>query len=303
MTPMIEIENLKKVFPPVTAVDGLTLSVNKGEIFGIVGPDGAGKTTTLRIVCGLMNPTSGAARIMGLDVTRETEAVKDRIGYMAQKFGLYPDLTVQENMLFYADLFGITGEERNRLAVSLLEMTRMLPFRERQAGKLSGGMKQKLALVCTLLHRPDVLILDEPTNGVDPVSRRDFWKILRKLVADGLTVFVTTAYLDEADLCDRVGLMHAGRLILLDTPKVLKESLPEGCYELRSADVRAIREDLRGKPDVADVELAGSKLHVFLKPGASEDVLRQTGAEFRRILPSLEDVFIATVRKEATRAA
>lgn len=303
MTPMIEIEDLRKEFPPVTAVDGLSLTVGKGEIFGIVGPDGAGKTTTLRIVCGLMNPTSGTVRVTGLDVTRETESVKDRIGYMAQKFGLYPDLTVRENMLFYADLFGITGEERNTLAVSLLEMTRMLPFRERPAGKLSGGMKQKLALMCTLLHRPEVLILDEPTNGVDPVSRRDFWKILRRLVADGLTVFVTTAYLDEADLCDRVGLMNTGRLILLETPKALKESLPEACFEVRADNVRAVREVLREKPEVADVELAGSKLHVFLKPGATEEVLRQTGAEYRRIMPSLEDVFIATVSKEASRAA
>ncbi|MFN7935026.1 MAG: ABC transporter ATP-binding protein [Bryobacteraceae bacterium] len=303
MTPMIEIASLTKQFPPVTAVDGLSLSVAKGEIFGIVGPDGAGKTTTLRIVCGLMDPTSGTVRVTGLDVTKETEAVKDRIGYMAQKFGLYPDLTVEENMLFYADLFGIVGEERNKLAVSLLEMTRMLPFRNRHAGKLSGGMKQKLALMCTLLHRPEVLILDEPTNGVDPVSRRDFWKILRHLVGEGLTVFVTTAYLDEAELCDRVGLMNGGKLILLDTPRNLKESLPEACYELRAENVRAIRETLWGKPEIADVEMAGSKLHVFLKPGASDEVLRQTGAEFRRILPSLEDVFIATVNKEASRAA
>lgn len=179
----------------------------------------------------------------------------------------------------------------------------MVWFRERPAGKLSGGMKQKLALMCTLLHRPEVLILDEPTNGVDPVSRRDFWKILRRLVADGLTVFVTTAYLDEADLCDRVGLMNTGRLILLETPKALKESLPEACFEVRADNVRAVREVLREKPEVADVELAGSKLHVFLKPGATEEVLRQTGAEYRRIMPSLEDVFIATVSKEASRAA
>ncbi|MBL8219016.1 MAG: ABC transporter ATP-binding protein [Bryobacterales bacterium] len=303
MTPMIELEGLTKQFPSITAVNGLSFTVGKGEIFGIVGPDGAGKTTTLRIVCGLVNPTSGSVRVTGLDVTKETEAVKDRIGYMAQKFGLYPDLTVQENMLFYADLFGITGEERNTLAVKLLEMTRMLPFRDRHAGKLSGGMKQKLALMCTLLHKPEVLILDEPTNGVDPVSRRDFWKILRQLVAEGLTVFVTTAYLDEAELCDRVGLMNAGRLILLDTPKALKEGLAEACYELRAENARAIRDTLRGKAEVADVELAGSKLHVFLRPGASDEVLRQTGSEYRRILPSLEDVFIATVRKEALRAA
>lgn len=303
MTPMIEIEGLTRTFASLTAVNNISFTVNKGEIFGMVGPDGAGKTTTLRIVCGLMNPTSGSVRVTGLDVTKQTDAVKDRIGYMAQKFGLYPDLTVEENMLFYADLFGIAGAEHERLAASLLEMTRMAPFRARHAGKLSGGMKQKLALMCTLLHHPQVLILDEPTNGVDPVSRRDFWKILRQLVAEGLTVFVTTAYLDEADLCDRVALMNGGRLILLDTPKALKQSLPEACYELRTDDPRAVRDVLRTKPEVADVELAGSKLHVFLKPGTNEAILQLPGVDSRRITPSLEDVFIATVNKEAARAS
>jgi ABC-2 type transport system ATP-binding protein len=181
MPAMIETRDLTRRFDALVAVDRLNLTVERGEIFGLVGPDGAGKTTTLRILCGLMNPSEGSATVAGHDVARESQAVKDRIGYMAQRFGLYGDLTVDENMEFYGDLFGIVGKERDELSGRLLQMTRMEPFRERQAGRLSGGMKQKLALMCTLLHRPEVLFLDEPTNGVDPVSRRDFWAILYQL--------------------------------------------------------------------------------------------------------------------------
>src|SRR5438067_11116004 len=195
MDVMIETHDLTRQFGALTAVDKLNLTVDKGEIFGLVGPDGAGKTTTLRMLSGLMDPTSGEARVAGHDTSREARAVKDQIGYMAQRFGLYQDLTVEENMIFYADLFGVTGAEREERTGRLLKMTRMEPFRERQAGRLSGGMKQKLALMCTLLHRPEILLLNEPTNGVDPVSRREFWAILYQLVKDGITVFVTTAYL------------------------------------------------------------------------------------------------------------
>ncbi len=192
-------ENLTRKFGELTAVDRLNIEIAEGEIFALVGPDGAGKTTTMRLLCGLMNPTEGRAVVTGLDVAKSPDDVKDHIGYMAQKFGLYTDLTVQENMDFYADLFGIIGQERKDLGDRLLKMTRMEPFRIAQAGKLSGGMKQKLALMCTLLHKPRVLFLDEPTNGVDPVSRRDFWAILYSLVREGLTVMVATAYLDEAE--------------------------------------------------------------------------------------------------------
>ena len=222
MPSVIEIQGLTRRFGPLTAVDHLDLTVAAGEIFGLVGPDGAGKTTTLRMLCGLMEPSEGTARIAGHDVAREPQAVKDRIGYMAQRFGLYVDLTVEENMVFYADLFGITGAERDSLTVELLRMTRMEEFRKRQAGRLSGGMKQKLALMCTLLHRPQILFLDEPTNGVDPVSRRDFWTILYRLLKDGITIFMTTAYLDEAERCNRVGLMHKGKLIRCAPPDELK---------------------------------------------------------------------------------
>jgi ABC-2 type transport system ATP-binding protein len=226
MDPIIQTENLTRRFGPLTAVDHLTLEVWPGEIFGLVGPDGAGKTTTLRLLCGLLDPSEGRARVAGRDVARDPQGVKDRIGYMAQRFGLYADLTVEENMLFYADLFGITGNVRAELMPSLLRMTRMEPFRDRQAGRLSGGMKQKLALMCTLLHRPQILLLDEPTNGVDPVSRRDFWAILYQLLKDGITIFMTTAYLDEAERANRVGLMHHGRLIRCQPPEELKAGQP-----------------------------------------------------------------------------
>jgi ABC-2 type transport system ATP-binding protein len=236
---IIETTDLTRRFGALTAVDHLNLSVSRGEIFGLVGPDGAGKTTTLRLLCTLMNPTEGSARVAGYDVVREAQAVKDQIGYMAQRFGLYADLTVAENMAFYADLFDITGETRTELARRLLQMTRMAPFVDREAGRLSGGMKQKLALMCTLLHRPRILFLDEPTNGVDPVSRRDFWAILYQLLKDGITVFMTTAYLDEAERCNRVGLMHKGKLIQCDEPEELKRRA--GTINLEGAFVQTIR--------------------------------------------------------------
>jgi ABC-2 type transport system ATP-binding protein len=240
MEPIIQTVNLTRRFGALTAVDRLNLSVAPGEIFGLVGPDGAGKTTTLRMLCGLLDPTEGSARVAGHDAARESQAVKDHIGYMAQRFGLYADLTVEENMVFYADLFNIVGEERASLSARLLQMTRMDPFRGRRAGRLSGGMKQKLALMCTLLHRPRILFLDEPTNGVDPVSRRDFWAILYQLLKDGITIFMTTAYLDEAERCNRVGLMHRGRLVRCETPEALKREA--GAETLEGAFIHTIRQ-------------------------------------------------------------
>ena len=247
----------------------------------------------------------------GTTSLRIPEAVKDQIGYMAQRFGLYGDLTVDENMNFYADLFGISKTESAALMPQLLRMTRMDPFRKRLARNLSGGMKQKLALMCTLLHHPQVLFLDEPTNGVDPVSRRDFWAILYQLVHDGLTVLVTTAYLDEAERCNRVGLMNQGRMIRCDTPRALKRALAETCYEVESDDRHAARELLHSQPGVLSVEPAGAKLHLFLasnetSPAKLNQELTAVGlspAEFREIMPSLEDVFIGLVRKESAAHA
>ncbi len=240
MAAIIETRDLTRRFGAVTAVDHLNLTIQPGEIFGLVGPDGAGKTTTLRMLCGLMDPSEGSARVAGHDVARESRAVKDQIGYMAQRFGLYGDLTVDENMAFYADLFGVTGADREALTAQLLRMTRMEPFRGRQAGRLSGGMKQKLALMCTLLHHPQILFLDEPTNGVDPVSRRDFWAILYQLLKDGITIFMTTAYLDEAERCNRVGLMHKGRLIRCEAPDEMKHAT--GTTTLEAAFIKTIHQ-------------------------------------------------------------
>jgi ABC-2 type transport system ATP-binding protein len=239
MAPIIFTQGLTRRFGDITAVDHLDIAVDEGEIFGLVGPDGAGKTTTLRMLCALANPTEGSATVAGHDVVREARAVKDEIGYMAQRFGLYQDLSVRENMDFYADLFGIVGAEREQMRSSLLRMTRMAQFCDRKAVHLSGGMKQKLALMCTLLHRPRILFLDEPTNGVDPVSRRDFWAILYQLLKEGITIFLTTAYLDEAERCNRVGLMHKGRLIRCDTPERLRAEA--GVDRLEAAFIQTIR--------------------------------------------------------------
>ena len=301
MSIVIHAENLTRRFGELTAVDHLNLDVAEGEIFGLVGPDGAGKTTTMRLLCGLMDPTEGQAVVAGHDVTRELDQMKDQIGYMAQRFGLYTDLTVQENMDFYSDLFGISKRERDEMGARLLQMTRMEPFRKRPAGKLSGGMKQKLALMCTLLHKPRVLFLDEPTNGVDPVSRRDFWAILYQLVRGGLTVFVTTAYLDEAERANRVGFLYQGKMIRCDTPAALKRGISEAVYLITSDDHRKTMSILEGQPGVLAVQPAGADLHLFIDP--QSHVARKawrsvTPFGYRPIVPSLEDVFIALARKE-----
>src|ERR1700722_9921381 len=306
MSTVIHAENLTRKFGDLVAVDHLNLDVAEGEIFGLVGPDGAGKTTTMRLLCGLMNPTEGKAIVAGHDVSKEVDLVEDQIGYMAQRFGMYTDLTVQENMDFYSDLFGIMGAERADLSARLLRMTRMEPFRKRPAAKLSGGMKQKLALMCTLLHKPRVLFLDEPTNGVDPVSRRDFWAILYRLVKDGLTVMVTTAYLDEAERANRVGLMHRGRLIRCDTPAALREDSEHGYYDIHSEDERNTRQILETQPGVLAVQPTGAKLRLYVdvKTTSAESLTAVTPFTWQRVAPSLEDVFIALVRQEeVTHAA
>jgi ABC-2 type transport system ATP-binding protein len=302
--PAISITNCTRRFGSITAVSALNLTVAKGEIFGLVGPDGAGKTTTLRMLSGLLDPDEGEIQVVGQSVQRNLMAVKDRIGYMAQRFGMYLDLTVEENLFFYADLFGIPDNQRDPLMDKLLHMTRMEPFRQRQAGQLSGGMKQKLALMCSLLHRPEILILDEPTNGVDPVSRRDFWAILYQLVKEGLTVVVTTAYLDEAERCNRVGLMFEGRLVRCESPDQLKQEGKDESYEVAMSEPYKARTLLQSARGVTSVESAGPVLHLFLDPtltSAAElaAMLERQGAgpaQFKRIVPTLEDVFIREVR-------
>lgn len=298
MTYAVEAQALQKRFGALEAVRGVSFAVAPGEVFGLVGADGAGKTTILRMLCGLVDPDSGQAHLGGLSVRENLDQVKDLMGYMAQKFGLYGDLTVEENLDFYGDLFGVFGHERATLKQQLLEMTRMAEFRERAAAKLSGGMKQKLSLMCTLLHKPRILLLDEPTNGVDPVSRRDFWLILEDLVKDGLTVIVTTAYLDEAERCHRVALLDQGRIIRTGTPAELKAALPEKCYAVRGRQLRQLKASLEARPGVVSVQLSGAELHLFLEPQASIFPVSQgVDAEFERITPSLEDVLITETRR------
>jgi ABC-2 type transport system ATP-binding protein len=307
--PAISINNCTRRFGTLTAVSALNLTIAKGEIFGLVGPDGAGKTTTLRMLCGLLDPDEGEIWVGGHSVEHSLMAVKDCIGYMAQRFGMYLDLTVEENLLFYADLFGIPDNDRDSLMVKLLHMTRMEPFRRRQAAQLSGGMKQKLALMCSLLHRPEILILDEPTNGVDPVSRRDFWAILYQLVKEGLTVVVTTAYLDEAERCNRVGLLFEGRLVRCEPPDQLKQEGTNACYEVQAPNLRGARALLQSARGVVSAESAGPALHLFLDPEITSPAeltarLEEQAlgpAQFKRTTPTLEDVFIAEVRKASQR--
>ena len=219
----IKAVGLTRKFDNITAVDNLSFEVHEGEIFGLVGPDGAGKTTTMRLLTGILDPTSGEGWVHGKHIVKEAESLKDDIGYMSQRFGLYEDLTVMENINFYADIYRVSGKERAAKIDHLLGFSGLTPFKGRLAGKLSGGMKQKLGLACALIHTPKVLFLDEPTNGVDPVSRRDFWKILYDLLKEKVSILFSTSYLDEAERCKRVGLIHKGKLLKCDTPEAVKK--------------------------------------------------------------------------------
>lgn len=304
--PAIRAEGLCKSFGDLRAVDDFTLSIEEGEIFGLVGPDGAGKTTTMRLLTGIMDPTAGDAWVAGRHVVREAEAVKDDIAYMSQRFGLYPDLTVMENIDFYADLYGMPRRGRAARIEELLAFSNLTPFKKRQAGKLSGGMKQKLGLACALIHTPKVLFLDEPTNGVDPVSRRDFWRILYQLLREKVTIFVSTAYLDEAERCARVALMHKGRLIAVGTPEEVKRLMQGSLIEVRAAEPRRSAALLREQLEAESVGLFGDRVHIVAQhPDAAmakaEEVLRHAGLaveSMRTIEPSLEDVFVSVLSRE-----
>jgi ABC-2 type transport system ATP-binding protein len=237
---VIKAVNLTRKFNDNIAVNNLNLDIPEGEIFGLVGPDGAGKTTTMRLLTGILDPTSGEGSVYGKDIVKEAETLKDNIAYMSQRFGLYEDLTVMENINFYADLFGVSGPERPDKIEKLLGFSNLTPFKERLAGKLSGGMKQKLGLACSLVHTPKVLFLDEPTNGVDPVSRRDFWRILHELLKEKVTILYSTSYLDEAERCKRVGLLNKGQLLRCETPDAIKKE--RGAATLEQAFISIINE-------------------------------------------------------------
>lgn len=302
----IRTEGLTKAFGDLTAVDGLTLSVAEGEIFGLVGPDGAGKTTTMRLLTAIMDPTSGEAWVSGHHTVDEAEAIKEGIGYMSQRFGLYPDLTVMENIDFYADIYGVPRSGRADKIDELLAFSDLTPFRRRRAGNLSGGMKQKLGLACALIHTPKVLFLDEPTNGVDPVSRRDFWRILYQLLKEKVTIFVSTAYLDEAERCSRVGLIDRGKLLALGTPDELKGLMGGTILEVRATLPRRATATLRKELDAPSVSLFGDRIHVVTADPERtaeeiEGILGREGLEFvslRPIEPTLEDVFISVLDDE-----
>jgi ABC-2 type transport system ATP-binding protein len=307
--PGIKIDGLTRSFPGVQAVDGLSFDVSAGEIFGLVGPDGAGKTTTLRMLAGILPPDAGTATVAGCDVVRNPESAKHSLSYMPQRFGLYEDLTVNENIRFYADLFGVRKSERESRSTQLLKAAGMSEFRMRMAGKLSGGMKQKLGLVCALIHRPKVLLLDEPTTGVDPVSRRDFWRILYELSAEGVAILTSTAYLDEAERCHRVALMHQGKLLFSDTPANLKSKLGKGVLSVTSAEPRSLRMELEHAEGISSLVLAGDGIHVVVDDAARripEFTARLTNAHvsfdaMQQVAPTIEDLFVDAVVGEASR--
>jgi ABC-2 type transport system ATP-binding protein len=304
MTPpaAVVVDGLSRRFGDVRAVDDLRFTVEPGELFGIVGPDGAGKTTTLRMLAGVLRPSAGDARVAGASVARDPEAVKRHIAYMAQRFGLYTDLTVRENLDFYADLHGVPPADRPARRARLYAFSGLAPFEHRLAGQLSGGMKQKLGLSCALIHHPAILLLDEPTFGVDPISRRDLWLIVHEMVAAGMTTLVSTAYLDEAERCDRVALLHGGRLVALDTPAALQARLAGLLVAVRTADPRRARDLLSGHPAVRLATLFGEVVHVTLRdagawPAARAALDAGAVAVYAEgpVEPSLEDVFIALV--------
>ncbi|MEP7199101.1 MAG: ABC transporter ATP-binding protein [Chloroflexota bacterium] len=302
---MISLQSLSKKFGATVAVRDLSLDVGAGEIFGLIGPDGAGKTTTLRVISTAMTPTSGRVTVGGKDVTREPEAVKTLIGYMPQRFALYPDLTVIENLNFFADLFGSPRVERKQLIERLLGFARLTEFQTRRAQNLSGGMQKKLALASTLMHRPRVLLLDEPTTGVDPVSRREFWDLLTQVHLDGVTIIITTPYLDEAERCTRVGLMYRGELIACDTPTALRENLGAVVLEAQSPDAVRARKLIEASDGVLSASTHGDVIRLLVdraeRQAAIEAEWQLSGIAFnifRAVRPRLEDAFVLMLQKK-----
>jgi len=302
---VIETENLTRAFKNVVAVDRLNLSVRRGEIFGLVGPDGAGKTTTIRLLVAIMDPTDGQARVFGYDTVRQPEPIKRRIGYMAQRFNLYGDLSVLENLNFFADVFEVRGKVRQERIERLLHFARLTEFRDRRAAHLSGGMQKKLALACTLIHTPEIIFLDEPTTGVDPVSRREFWDILTELHLQGVTLLVSTPYMDEAERCSRVGLMYQGQMVVCDTPERVKAMTEGELIALRPSDVRRAREVLAGLEGILEMQTFGDQLRIFVKDAdqvitQGRVVLAAQGIEMldvRRTRPRMEEAFISLIRR------
>ena len=304
--PAIAVRALNKSFGAVHAVCNLSFEVHAGEIFGLVGPDGAGKTTTLRMLAGVLKPGGGEITVSACDVVRDPERAKHHLSYMPQRFGLYEDLTVDENIRFYADLFGVQKAERERNSARLLLAAGMSEFRKRLAGKLSGGMKQKLGLVCALIHTPKVLLLDEPTTGVDPISRRDFWRILYDLALGGVAILTSTAYLDEAERCHRVALLHQGRLLFCEEPEKLKRSFGHGVVAVTSPEPRRVRDELAPAEGISTLVMTGDGAHLVVDDPARripefKARLSAAGIPFDAVvssLPTIEDIFVESVTEQ-----
>lgn len=309
--PALELDRVTKGYDNVVALRELSLSIEQGEMFGLIGPDGAGKTTTIRLMCGLLKPDGGSVRVLGREPVKEHREVTRTLGYLSQRFSLYGDLSIDENISFFAEIHGLSMRNPAIRArrERLLDLTQLVPFRARLAEQLSGGMKQKLALACTLVHEPRIILLDEPTTGVDPVSRREFWKLLSQFLAQGITILMATPYLDEAERCSRVALLHEGQLVALDTPANLRATLPGVVLEVIASDRDRTTSLLERLPGVVDVQLFGERAHVRLAAGAPlsdpvplTSVLTNAGIDVesvRRVPASLEDVFIARVAKES----
>lgn len=303
---MISIRQLTRKFEkaPRPAVDAISLEISKGELFGLVGPDGAGKTTLFRMLTTLLLPDSGSASVNGLDVVKEYKQIRSRVGYMPGRFSLYQDLTVEENLNFFATLFGTTIEANYDLIKDIY--AQIEPFKDRRAGKLSGGMKQKLALSCALVHKPDVLFLDEPTTGVDPVSRKEFWEMLKRLKQENITILVSTPYMDEATRCDRIALIEEGRILAVDTPAAIVKQYPEPLYAVRAREIPRLLLDLRGHPNTRSCFSFGAEVHLsFMRDDERavvemEDYLRakkHAAVEVLRIAPTIEDCFMRLLKQ------
>ena len=302
-TAALELNGVTKRFGGTEAVAGVSYTVGQGEMFGLIGPDGAGKTTTIRLLCGLLKSTSGAISVLGYDPVRQHHAITTKVGYFSQKFSLYGDLTIDENIAFFAEIHGVSHyrERRDRL----LDMMQLTPFRARLAERLSGGMKQKLALACTLVHEPQIILLDEPTTGVDPVSRREFWRLLSEFLSQGITIFMATPYLDEAERCSRVALMSGGRILALDEPNALRAAFPDDLLEVLADPQDMAEHVVRADPAVRDVQSFGERLHVRVARGSGEEAAARLAdacrdarvrvSSIRTVPASLEDVFIDRV--------
>ena len=303
--PIIETHALTRDFKKTRAVDALDVSIQSGELFGLVGPDGSGKTTTLRLLAGLLDITEGSATIAGYDLERQPEAIKPKIGYMAQQFSLYAELSVVENLSFFAELYDVTRSKQKERTELLLKFAGLTEFKNRRADRLSGGMQKKLALACTLIHEPPILLLDEPTTGVDPISRREFWNILAELHIRGTTIIVSTPYMDEADRCSRVGLMYAGRMVICAPPQEIRTQIQGELIEVISSQWQAAHSLIENLPGVLEVQTYGESLHVLVDSAKKrlpqiKKTLKNQGIVFRGIRPAparMEEAFISLIER------